>query len=381
MASNDPTKEILDVANHHDLSEVGGGHGQKGVDFQRYWALMRIFELEEIGKDDYLFLFETIQDVAEFDSSYFANTVRVYQVKKKDRGEWTWTALTNLPKPIRRKPIDASELPNIKASSIGKLYASVIAFKQLACTGYFISNAGCDLPLHGGGNAATSLPCSLSSIEHSYQVLLSDGLKTLHASGLPLPDLDRMHIKRVSLPPDDPRTHLIGVVANFLDKRSPRHAGQARALVDSLMAKIGPLGTRTDVCKTFDEMKAMRGFSREELKRALSDLEDLPDLLSYLDQWLIQLGIEGVNFMERTSIKAAATAFYRRQVIGSHSKQERELLSDIDNWLAVNRPAGSLSEYFEKAHGDIGTKHTSFNKPDLLAYFALGAIRKCVDRT
>ena len=381
MANSDSTKEILDVVSQQELAEVGGSHGQKGVDFQRYWALMRIFELEQSGKDDFLFLFEAIQDVAELDSSSSPRTVRVYQVKKKDRGEWSWTGLTKLPKPTGKTPVAASKLPEIKESSIGKLYASVIAFKQIASTGHFISNVGCNLPLNGGDNAATSLSCSLSSIESAYQELLSDGLKTLHGSGMPMPDLKRIYVERVALPPDDPRTHLIGVVAKFLDKKSPRHAGQSRSLVDSLMAKIGPLGARTETCKTFDEMKARRGFSREEFKQALGDLEELPDALSYLDQWLTQLGAEGMDFMEITSIKAAAAGYYRRQVMGGHTAQEEALLRDCDQWLDVNQQNGSLSEFFTKAYSELSARHPSFKKAVLLAHFAMRAIKKCVDLT
>lgn len=381
MAKNDMTSEIFDISSREDLAEAGGGHGQKGVDFQRYWALMRIFELEESGKEDFLFLFEAVQDVAEFDSSSSPTAVRVYQVKKKDRGEWSWNGLTKLPKPTSKSSVDKSRLSKIKESPIGKLYASVIAFRQIMSTGYFISNAGCGLPLNGGGNAATSLPCSLSSIELGYQTLLTDGLKTLTDSGMPIPDLARMHVERVSLPPDDPRTHLIGVVAKFLDKKSPRHAGQARSLVDSLMAKIGPLGARTQPCKTFDELKSRRGFSRNKLREALGDLEELPDSLSYLDQWLSQLGTDGMDFMERTSIKAAAAGFYRRQVMGSHSAQEEALLRDCDRWLDVNRQDGTLFEFFTKAYSDLSARHASFKKAEVFAHFALRAITKCVDLT
>jgi len=60
-------EEVLRVTNRKNLAETGGGHNQKGVDFQRAWALTRMFELEKEGPDDFLFLFEAIQDVAELD--------------------------------------------------------------------------------------------------------------------------------------------------------------------------------------------------------------------------------------------------------------------------------------------------------------------------
>jgi len=35
-------EEVLSVATRKDLAETGGGHNQKGVDFQRAWAIERI---------------------------------------------------------------------------------------------------------------------------------------------------------------------------------------------------------------------------------------------------------------------------------------------------------------------------------------------------
>ena len=128
-------------------------------------------------------------------------------------------------------------------------------------------------------------------------------------------------------------------------------------------------------------MKERRGFSRNELKQALGDLQDIPDALTYLDDWLNQLGSEGMDFMERTSIRAAATRIYRRQVMGSHSEQEEALIMECDKWLEVNRPTSKLTEFFAKAYGDLSARHTSFKKPELLAHFTLRAIKKCVDPT
>lgn len=379
MDENSTTEEIFSVATRKDLAEVGGAHNQKGVDFQRYWALMRIFQLEHSGQEDFLFLFEAIQDIAEFDSSTSPSSVRVYQVKKKDRGEWTWAELIKLPTPTGKKPLFVKPLTKVKESPFGKLYANIIAFRQMKSTGHFISNAGCNLPLIDGGNAATSLPCSLSSLEQAHQFLLTDGLATLHEAEMPLPDLNRIHVERVALPPDDPRTYLIGIVAEFLEERSPRHAGQARSLVDSLMAKIGPLGRRTEACMTFNEMKARRGFSSKEFRKALGDLAEIPDSLTYLDHWLNQLSNEGMDFLESTSIKVAAAGFYRRQVMGSHTEQEEALMQDCDQWIELHRQTGKLREFFAKAYGDLNARHSSFKKPELLAHFALRAIKKCAD--
>lgn len=375
--------DIVEVTNRSDLKETGGGHNQKGVDFQRHWALMRIFQLEDSDPEDFLFLFEAIQDVAEFDSSVSPSSVTLYQVKKKDRNEWEWQGLTNLPSPKvkKGKPVGAQQLSKTMTSPIGKLYATVIAFSSLESRGRFISNAGCNLPLLGGGNAATSVPCSLNSLDPSFHALLKDGLGTIHKAGMPAPDLDRIWIERVALHPDNLANTLIGQVAVFLQRRSPRHSGQAKSLVDSLMATIGPLGAKTDKCDTFHEVKKRHGFTRKELTNALGQLENIPDVIQYLDMWIAQLSRDGVSFRDLTAMKAAATSYYARQVMGGHTDPERALIVACDEWLLQNEQTESLSQFFEEAYLFLGPKHPGLRKPQILAIFALRAIAKCVDPT
>lgn len=376
--------ELLDATNRKDLTEVGGSHNQKGIEFQRHWAVMRMFELEQAGAKDFLFLFEAIQDVAIVDSCTSPASICVYQIKKKDRKEWGWTDLTALPQPKRPKnssrPGKTKPLTNIQNSPIGKLYATILAFKELQSTGRFISNAGFDLQLADGTNAATSLPCALSTLSTHHLELLSKGLETLHAAGTQLPDLSRIHLERVALPVDDPGTYIIGLVHKFLESRSPRHAGQARSLVDSLLAKIGPLGARTNTCKTFEEMRNQRGYSRSEFTDALGMLESLPDLLNHLETWLSQLTCEGMSFMDVTAIRAAATAVYRRQVMGNQSKEEEQLSLACDAWLANHVISTQLVPFLRLAYDDLQSEHLSLKKHELLAHFTLRAIKKCVDQ-
>lgn len=237
--------EVFSVSVQKNLAETGGGHNQKGVEFQRHWALSRMFELESAGTPDFLFLFESVQDVAELDSATAPSSIKIYQVKKKDRGEWSWALLTNLHDPGKKK---TKPLVDIKNSPLGKLYASVLAFKKLKSSGHFVSNNGCALPLKGGGEAATALTCDLSKLDDEHLDLLKKGLEQLHAAGGDAPDPSKIQVKKVSIPPDAPGTQLVGIAVEFLSSRSPRHAGQARALVDALLAQVSPLGAKTASC-------------------------------------------------------------------------------------------------------------------------------------
>ena len=211
--------EVLLVANKPGLTETGGGHGAKGVDFQRWWAVLRLLELEQSYAPDFLLLFEAVQDVTELDSVSAPTKAAIYQVKKKDTGTWSWSVLTgtSVPKQPKaaKKTKSATSAPSaptpttplqsfdkVGESVLGKLHLSLTAFEKLPAEGVFISNAGCDVPLASGANAATSLPCSLSDLAADHAQLLTDALNTLGAAGAPIPDLKRVRLARVAIHPD-----------------------------------------------------------------------------------------------------------------------------------------------------------------------------------
>ena len=378
---NSQIEEVFRIANRKDLAEAGGGHNQKGVDFQRAWALARMFELERKGSKDFLFLFEAIQDVAELDSSVSPSSVNIYQVKKRDRGEWKWSDLTKLLEPGTKKS-EAQPASDIKDSPIGKLYSSVLAFNKLKSSGRFVSNAGCNLPLEGGTNAATSLPCDLSRLEAKHLERLSSGLKTLHEAGSLPANPSLIHVEKVLIHPDDPTTHLRGVVVSFLTERSLKHAGQASALVDALLSKIGPLGAKTDSCSTFGELRKERGYSRNDFVSALGNLEQIPDQEAFVEGWLNQLSSEGgANFMEIASIRLAVSRIFRLQVMGGEDPQAMALAADCNQWLDANTPSHTLKDFIGKAKADLAGSHPSIRSAEFIAHFLLRVANKCVDQT
>jgi hypothetical protein len=373
--------EVFRVANSKELAETGGGHNQKGVDFQRAWALSRMFELEGSGVNDFLILFEAVQDVAELDSETIPSSIRIYQVKKKDRGDWEWSQLTHLSGPVNKRRA-SKRAGKIKDSPIGKLYSTVRAFRDLKSSGAFLSNTGCNLPLANGNNAATSVSCDLSQLEPGYLSLLKDGLESLHEAGASPANLELIRIEKVPIHPDAPETHLQGIAVAFLSKRSPRHAGQAKSLVDALLAQIGPLGARTDSCSNFGELRRQRGYARGQFLSALGSLEQVPDLLALAETWLERLVTEGaLNFMDVTRVRVAMAAIYKRQVMGGNDPPTVALASDCDAWLEANSPGLSLGSFFEAARSHLTRSHPSFRPPELTAHIALRAVRKCVDQT
>ena len=374
----DHFEELITIVNDA-ASEVGGGHGQKGVDFQRYWAISCMFSLVSDDEEDFLILFEVIQDVAIYDSLDKPTKLKIYQIKKKDRNEWGWKDLTGLyvPKGKSTKP---QPFKKSQESTIGKLYASVKSVKNIKASGHFVSNVGCNLSLSNGGNAATTVSCSLSDLEEKHRNLLTDALALFHEPDDPPPDLARIKVSKTNIPVDDPRTYLVGEVHSFLNKRCPNHANQAHSLVDSLLAKVGPLGAKTDKCLNVEQLVERQGFSKKQFESILSDLETVPDLMEHLNEWLKQLQSEGFGIFEITSVRSAAAELYRNQLLNAQDDTIQLLEQRCDELIGSGLQVANLKPFFEGLYSQLKDDFGSLRKPTIFAVIALRAIKSCVDQ-
>lgn len=387
--------EVLLVANTPGLSETGGGHGAKGVDFQRWWAVYRMLELEQSLAPDFLLLFEAVQDVTELDSATAPSKASVYQVKKKDTGSWTWGVLTGMtaPKPVRPPkapkkskagaPVAPASIPaplpmpsfaKVGESVLGKLHLSLEAFKTLPAQGFFVSNAGCEVPLSNGASAATSLPCRLADLEPQHAQLLTNALQSLGAAGAPVPDLARVQLKRVAVHPDDPAAPAIAKALTLLAERSPPHAGQARAFVESLVMAISPLGRHTNTCATFEDLVRQRGFSRRDFQAALGSLVTIPDLAALFESWLKQLQQEGFDFRVLTALRLAGARVAAEKLIGTSA--ESQAIDDfVDNWLLGAKPGPNVTPYLKSALAMLKPRFSGCRDEELMARFLMRAIQ------
>lgn len=386
--------EVLHVANTPGLVETGGGHGAKGVDFQRWWAVYRMLELEQSLAPDFLLLFEAVQDITELDSATAPTKASVYQVKKKDTGSWTWAVLTGVtaPKSVKlpkapKKP-KAGLLParspkpipprtpsfaKVGDSVLGKLHLSLEAFKILPTRGFFVSNAGCEVPLATGVSAAASMPCQLSDLEPQHAQLLTLALQSLGPAGAPAPDLARVQLKRVAVHPDEPSAPAIAKALALLAKRSPAHAGQAQAFVESLVMAICPLGRHTNRCATFEELVRERGFSRKDFLAALGALATIPDRVALFESWLNRLQHEGFDFRTLTNLRVEGARVAAEKLIGT-SSQSQAIDDFFDRWLLDAKPSSNLTSFLSSALAMLKLEFEGWRDEELMARILMRAI-------
>lgn len=363
--------EIFSLSQDPSLAEAGGGHGQKGVDFQRYWAILRIFELKEDGSNDFLLLFESIQDVAEFDSETSPKRVDIYQIKKKDGGEWSFNDLTGILKPDGRKKKVSPTLSKVEKSPIGKLYKAGLAVQKLDANAHFVSNAGCDLPLATSGYASSLLKCLASELDASHASSLAEGLALLHATPGEVPDLKRLALRKTTLHPDNPHLLALGAATAYLSKHLPDSAGQAKAFVDALFVQLSALGRQTQPVTSFEELRRQRGYSMAELNAALADLKSVPDLKSHLDSVLVGLMMEGLTPLKRISVDVGVAKYFSALVSGTFGDDELALIDECVKVAPSLMAAAPLLPAMEAEAARIAAIHTSFKISEVLAYLLI----------
>lgn len=370
-AVEDKFNEIFSMSQDPALAEVGGGHGQKGVDFQRFWAMVRIFELKQDGATDFLILFESIQDVAELNSEVSPTSIDIYQIKKKDSGEWSFNLLTGLPKLDGRKKKVAPLLSAIEKSPIGKLYKAGLTVQTLESRIHFVSNAGCDLPLSTTGTAAKQLMCLASELDSAHVDALSESLALLHAAPGTTPDLNRLSLRKTTLHPDDPEVIALGTAVKYLAKHMPKHAGQAKALVDSLFMQLSALGRKTEPVKSFAELRKQRGFSKKELDEALECLESVPDMKARFDMVLGSLSNEGLEVFRKIAIDVGAARYFSSVVSGTMTDEEEALISACDSVAGGLLSQSPLLPALDEEAGKLKAAFPTIKETDILAYLLI----------
>lgn len=253
--------------------------------------------------------------------------------------------------------------------------------KILTSSGRFVSNAGCNVEMADGTNAATSLPVALANLPPHFANVLTESFSSLHAPDDPPPDLSGIFLERVNIPPSDAATYTIGVAHKFLEHRSRRHSGQAKALVDPLLARLGPLGAKTETCTSFEDLLSERGFSRSDFKKALADLQQIPDLLDLLDMLIAALKAEGMPLANLMGIKAAAASIYRARVMGTITDEAEAIDGACDVFLVGKLvDLSDVLPLMTDGLAELTIAFPSQNPSNLRAHLALKVVSICADQ-
>jgi Cap4 dsDNA endonuclease len=376
--TNSAQFEVFQACLAPSVYEKGGGYGQKGVDFQRYWAISRIVELAHSNQPDFLILFESLQDIVEFDHPSTPTAAKVYQLKMKDSGEWTWKALTALPSVARKKRnSDEKTVPLLfEMSPIGKLARTLSELTTLQREGVFVSNLGCSAELEKGSTAGSLRVCKFSELTQELRDQIGPELQKLKN---PVP-IESLHIHRTELSLEDPDTHVTGKLNNYLSVVAPKHTGQARSFADSLFATLSKRGRRTDPPADFADLVATRGYSRSDFMNAVEVLRGTPDQQALVDTWLAYLKDEQMPILELTRLQVRLIQLFEKHLQLGEEKST-PLAEAAKQWVALNPPDKSTLTFVRNGGAALLEQFPAITIDQLQAQIVLEGINQCLSQT
>lgn len=321
MSANEAIAELCQVEGDDGLHEFGGGHGNKGNDFARFWLINELLALTEVGSNDYLFLLEYVQDVARIDDPSAPAAITLYQLKKREGSVWDLNSLAGL----------TDKGKQVKATSpLAKIVKSVLGFKKLSVSAEFVSNTRFNVKLAAGGTALQMDYLSLADLTEDRQSHFRDSAAAAHSVLAEAVPLQKIGLRYAPIEVNDMRVHVIGVAHGFLKKLSTAHAAQADSFVDALFAKLATASRNTSKCQTWEELVSKRGYSKRQFNDALATLRLLPDQLQRREALLKEVAQALIwHSRDQMRVEVALTELARLKVTGGELS-----IADVD-WSAL----------------------------------------------
>lgn len=329
MSATATIAELCQVEGDDGLHEFGGGHGNKGNDFARFWLISELLALTEVGANDYLFILEYVQDVALVDNPSAPAAITLYQLKKKEGSVWDLNSLAGLTE--KGKLVKAT-------SPLAKILKSVLGFKTLSASAEFVSNTRFNVKLAAGGTALQMDYVSLADLTADRQSHFRDSAAAAHSVPAATVPLQKIGLRYAPIEINDMRVHVIGVAHGVLKKLSTAHAAQADAFVDALFAKLATASRNTSKCKTWEELVIKRGYSKQQFHDALAALQLLPDQQLRRELLLNELALARQwHTRDEMRVEVALTELARLKVTGGELS-----IAEVD-WPAL-RALSAIAE-------------------------------------
>jgi hypothetical protein len=320
-----------------EVSERGGEDNNDGVDFARYWAIYLLIALERTRQEDYVLLFEYLQDVALLNSTQAPTSAALYQLKKRDRKDWSISSLCKADDgqkadsragsessqaqadlfsdvaPTGQEHISAPKSKSVRRKSaalrgqspLGKLYLSVAKLTQrIDATGVFVSNAPLGAKMSDGRIAAMHSIVRLHELHSTETSGISDRLRK--ELGLnELAHISKLSFEHTKLQPATMRETVRGVLGEFLvdELRLTDTSGQ---LVVKLFEAFSRLGGKKQNLQSLREIVSEKGFTKEMFSRLLESASHAGDFGEQIDEMISDLKREGLAPKKANKIADAA---------------------------------------------------------------------------
>lgn len=224
MAKN--TKTAIQQMIEFPPDDNSGSRTSNRFAYQKNWALYKMLELEQLGRD-YMLVMDYHEDIVIIDTSIKDNNIDFYQVKTKKGDYW---------KPSELNATSKDSKGNIKNSILGKLLKHSVDFSK-ARDYYFVTDSFLRPENYVKGNDFDNSKIPFSKLKPDIQKSFKQSVKK-EFGGLKSEVWKHFYISQQQLNIDNYKDTIVGVIQKFIDKKLSKAEISSSTLYDSLYSEI-----------------------------------------------------------------------------------------------------------------------------------------------
>lgn len=241
---------------------LSGANASDRFAYQRTWALCHVMELHASGQD-YVVIFDHHEDVSVLDSEDAPKSIKGYQIKTKDSGNFTLQAM------LKREP-GAGQPPTSLPSILGRLYDLKVRFPEDAKLLAVISNASFSLRLSSDGKKHPDLESvKFEELHEADQKLICDALKSEHGIAGAIALNGILEFTKSDIPLRGHDTHAKGKLAEFLQQLFPERKFSIIPLYRALDSEVAVRNNNHDQNLSFEDLVRRKALSRRRFIEVL----------------------------------------------------------------------------------------------------------------
>jgi hypothetical protein len=316
--------------------ETSGPRSANRFEFQKSWALCRLLELHQSGQD-YLIVFDYHDDVLVLDSSTDPNRIDFYQIKTKQSGHWTRSAL------LSQEQGKDGLLPSI----LGKLTQNKLEFPEHTGNLTLVSTQGFQLAVKGHAASIVQEVC-LKELDDKELAAIHKAIRKEHKLDKDMDCADCTHLTVTSLSLGDHPNHAMGILGQFLSALYPNEKVQLPAIYRALSDEIKRKTNVEKLPSDFAELCSHRSISRGVFEKMLQDVKPSGEFDAAVQEAMTRLQHEDVPFDSVREIRLACTT-YEIERMDSSDLVLGKARKTVEGSVATLRASGSIPEKLTEA--------------------------------
>ncbi|MGY3547090.1 DUF4297 domain-containing protein [Bradyrhizobium sp. USDA 4469] len=232
--------------------EKSGETGYERFDYQALWGLALIFA-HHGSSEDYAIAFEFHDDIVLLDSEQSPTRARFYQVKTKDKGQWSLTDL------YRRKPKKNDPAGGKLPSFMGKLFSNYVTFPDETEQLNFVSNVPCAF-LPSASGVCKLVSCDADTLKKFMDKLAQEHPGASHAA------VSLMHYVQADLSLHDSSTHIKGKLNEFILEQIGSVEFNPDTLYKTIVEECRTRSKYTGTISSFSDLIQKKSITRSQVE-------------------------------------------------------------------------------------------------------------------